>query len=463
MSSESTEQPPKYTYTPFPQTTTVHPLRPYHVPQDTDHYYTPFGNATNSKEDRNDDMTDMDSQSTLKEMASFGFVKYLSVAISHPFEVAKTLLQIQYLPNEDVIDIPEVSLGTNGSEEDVDEDEDDEFSARSSQSLDPSSPGFRKTKSSDSQGYLTTNVYDESTRPKYMLPPLKNGVWSTLGTLKNHNTEGFGSLWKGQFVSWLYDMGHLFLQPTLESALNDAFDLYDDTIPLIYLDHVGPNIATLVTSHLVVGVLLSPLEVVQTRLIVQTSSPIHKKYSGTLDCLRKMIKEEGLSSLYWSHNLLPSIIYHTICPLLECTVPLIIDRVFHISPSDSPFLYGLAQLGLDTLQLLITLPLQTIRKRLQCQIRSRTPGKSFETIVQTRKAPYIGMLDAIYRIIIEEGVSQRYVPMRGSSQKRRGQRGLLDSYGIRGLYHGFYIHFTTNVTTFLFRAMNGVEDEFEKY
>ncbi len=60
-------------------------------------------------------------------------------------------------------------------------------------------------------------------------------------------------------------MCHLFLQPTLEGALNDAFDLYDDTIPLIYLDHVGPNIATLVTSHLVVGVLLSPLEVAKTR------------------------------------------------------------------------------------------------------------------------------------------------------------------------------------------------------
>jgi len=232
---------------------------------------------------------------------------------------------------------------------------------------------------------------------------------------------------------------------------------------LIYLDRVGPNIATLVTSHLVVGVLLSPLEVIQTRLIVQTSSPIHKKYSGTFDCLLKMIKEEGFSSLYWSHNLLPSIVYHTISPLLECTVPLIIDRVFHISPTDSPFLYGLAQLGLNTLQLLIILPLETIRKRLHCQIRSRTPDKPFETIVQTRKAPYVGMLDATYRIIIEEGISQKYVPMRGNVQKRRRQRGWLDNYGIRGLYHGFYIHFTANVITFLFQTVNGVEDEFENY
>jgi hypothetical protein len=102
MTSESTEQQqPKYTYAPFPQTTTVHPLRPYYVPQNADHYYTPFGNGTTSKEDQND-MTDIDSQSILKDLASLGLVKYIGVISSHPFEVAKTLLQVQYLPNEDV-------------------------------------------------------------------------------------------------------------------------------------------------------------------------------------------------------------------------------------------------------------------------------------------------------------------------------------------------------------------------
>lgn len=60
-------------------------------------------------------------------------------------------------------------------------------------------------------------------------------------------------------------MLHLFAQPTLEATLNDTFDLYDDTIPLVHLDHVGPNIATMVTSHLVVGLVLSPLELVRTR------------------------------------------------------------------------------------------------------------------------------------------------------------------------------------------------------
>lgn len=69
----------------------------------------------------------------------------------------------------------------------------------------------------------------------------------------------------GQYTNWIYEMLHLFAQPTLEATLNDTFDLYDDTIPLVHLDHVGPNIATMVTSHLVVGLILSPLELVRTR------------------------------------------------------------------------------------------------------------------------------------------------------------------------------------------------------
>lgn len=69
----------------------------------------------------------------------------------------------------------------------------------------------------------------------------------------------------GQYMNWFYEMLHLLLQPTLEGTFNDLFDLYDDTIPLVHLDTVGPNVATLVASHLVVGVLLSPLELVRTR------------------------------------------------------------------------------------------------------------------------------------------------------------------------------------------------------
>ena len=56
-----------------------------------------------------------------------------------------------------------------------------------------------------------------------------------------------------------------FLQPGFESSLNDVFGLYDDTIPLMHLEKIAPNLITIVVSHIVVGVLLSPLEIIRTR------------------------------------------------------------------------------------------------------------------------------------------------------------------------------------------------------
>lgn len=69
----------------------------------------------------------------------------------------------------------------------------------------------------------------------------------------------------GQRVTWIHEMLWGLLQPGLQSTLNDLFGLYDDTIPLSHLDRIAPNIITLVASHIVVGVLLSPLEIIRTR------------------------------------------------------------------------------------------------------------------------------------------------------------------------------------------------------
>ncbi|KAI8358805.1 hypothetical protein B0O80DRAFT_484881 [Mortierella sp. GBAus27b] len=97
-----------------------------------------------------------------------------------------------------------------------------------------------------------------------------------------------------QSTNRVYEMLYLFAQPTLEATLNDTFALYDDTIPLVHLDHVGPNIATMVTSHLVIGFILSPGICPYT--IVQTGNPLHRKYTGIFNCIMTITQEEGVSA-----------------------------------------------------------------------------------------------------------------------------------------------------------------------
>jgi len=262
--------------------------------------------------------------------------------------------------------------------------------------------------------------------------------------------EGFFSLWKGQLTYWLYDMSHLFLQPTLEGVLNDTFDLYDDTIPLVHLDSVGPNIATLVLSHLVVGLFLNPLEIVRTRLIVQSASSDKAKYNGPFHALLAIIKEEGYETLFWGKDVIPNALYHIFNPLFQHCTPLIIDRWLHLSAADAPLLYGLTELSLNTLQLVITLPLDTIRKRLHAQINTRTPNRPFLTTVRTRQAPYAGPLDCALRLVTEERVP-RPTKLRPAS--------FYMAHGIGALFRGFSFHVTSNLLTTTVSGLTGIKDD----
>ncbi|KAL0083020.1 mitochondrial carrier domain-containing protein [Phycomyces blakesleeanus] len=331
------------------------------------------------------------------------------------------------------------------------------------------------------------SVYDDESRPVHQMAPMGGGVLEILSVIVKQPGEGWMSLFKGQRVTWVYEMARACLQPALEGALNDVFGLYDDTIPLMHLDNVTPNMTTMVASHLAIGILLSPLEIIRTRLIVQSSSPTNAKYRHLIHAFATMCREEGgLGKVYGSINLLPTILYHTIHPLLTCSTPLIIDRWLHISASDSPILYGAAQLAMSTLALLITLPLEVIRKRLQCQVpyspKEIGGGGPFETSVALRPVPYNGILDAVYKIMKEEGTKKKHNTKRTVIKRRKDYNNSDDNdsnsedgetfendrqikttsaWGIRGLYRGFGMQLAANALLFVFHTINGIEVDFD--
>ncbi|KAF9343133.1 hypothetical protein BGX34_007163, partial [Mortierella sp. NVP85] len=205
-------------------------------------------------------------------------------------------------------------------------------------------------------------------------------------------------------------------------------------------------------------------------LIVQTANPLQRKYSGMTNCFKTIIQEEGVAALWGGINLFPTLAYHALTPLFANSIPLIIDRVFKLSAADSPVLYSLAELGLNTVDLLLRLPIETVRKRLQIQVQNkgRQPvhgAKKYRTVVETRKKPYQGMVDCVYRIIKEEGGHHRRV-----SQTTRNsdgqvvttpvpQRPWYSAWGVRGLYTGLGIQLVGNVGLFVVGAVNKFQDE----
>lgn len=197
------------------------------------------------------------------------------------------------------------------------------------------------------------------------------------------------------------------------------------------------------------------------RLVVQTADPTQRKYTGMLNCISTIISEEGVSALWGGVNLVPTVLYHTLTPLIANSIPLVIDRVFNISASDSPLLFSVAELGLETLDLLIRLPLETVRKRLQIQIQAKIPGKRYETVIETRKRPYAGVIDCVYKIIQEEGGQHKRLSSKKSDD---GEVTFVDrpwysSWGVRGLYTGLGMHLTSNLAMFAVGAVTNLQDD----
>ncbi|KAI7875430.1 mitochondrial carrier, partial [Lichtheimia hyalospora FSU 10163] len=425
---------------------------------------------------------------TIAKFTSFAAFKYFMTMLTSPFEVGTTLLQVQYAPHESV----EVIAFRESKHEDVTMSHHDLSSTSSSDEGDgffgsrPHNTTNRSTlKSRFSNDPIATSVYDDKHRPAHQMAPMDGGVLDILSRIVRQPTEGWKSLFKGQRVTWIHEILWGLLQPGLQSMLNDVFGLYDDTIPLSHLDRIAPNIITLVASHIVVGVLLSPLEIIRTRLVVQSASPLCCKYKGVMHAFSTMCREEGgIRSVYLSNNnLVPTVLYHTIRPLLASSVPIVIDRMLGITAADAPVLYGAAELAIRTLGLLVTLPLETIRKRLQCQVVRSTSTAAviapFHTTVAIRPVPYNGILDALYKIMKEEGTrikkndSKQFITsMELSSSdsdededdfmiqtQRQQQQQSASAWGIRGLYKGFGMQMAANGMVFLFHVLNGIDEE----
>jgi fusion and transport protein UGO1 len=426
---------------------------------------------------------------------SAGF-NYASTCLAMPFEVGKLLLQVQWVPRDEVwlsfgemereeeltkarragatnrrgvqqtinseddddddndsilgatgtaadwaTDGDDVSGGQRdfGGEDDELSDEDDAdlyFHDQSNQSsggrtTDLSSMPRRRKKPTDSTGYvMRRSVHEDSTRPEFIMPiVVRGGVWEMIKAV-GRGKEGYFGLWKGTLTTFLTDTATSTVQPIVSLVLSTFAPSALTPMPLPYAPYPYRSLALLLSSHLLTGFIVSPLDLIRTRLIAQSTLSAHRKYSSPLHALRQILHEEGgWRSIYLHPNLLiPTILDYTIRPLFSLGTPLYIEHKLRLDPLTSPVRYSLAEFLISNLSLLITLPIETVRRRLQLQTRSTLraarkavrskagehPGgvsgtvplpvysKPLRTCVETRPRPYEGVCEAIYRIVTEE-------------------------------------------------------------
>ncbi|EIW86536.1 mitochondrial carrier [Coniophora puteana RWD-64-598 SS2] len=385
-------------------------------------------------------------------------MQYTSTALAMPLEVGKLLLQIQWLPRE----TGETEMSQVVQEKEPEEEQFSESSDDESYFADPSGntvPRNRTPRIVDDNGYVVrTSILDEGTRPEYIIPPgTADTTWAMVKRIVAFQGEGWTSLWKGLLTSCIHDVLSSNLQPVLDNFLQS---LFLSATP----DFSGPPLLLPVLSHVVTGFLLSPLDLVRTRLIAQSAMQRHKTYTGPIHALSHIITHEGgLKGIYLHpHLFIPTLLDNTLRPLLHIVLPVYIARNMgigpHVAADTYPVVWGIAELLGNCASLLVTLPIETVRRRLQVQTRGT--AKPLQTCVETRPVPYNGVVDAMWHIISEE---RSDLPLKTDRKKRTEEEAENDNWrrhtGIGQLYRGLGMRLSASVIVFLLSTVNGDETD----
>lgn len=389
--------------------------------------------------------------------------------------------------------------------------------------------GRKKRRMVDASGYvMRKSVYDDGARPDFVMPVVvRGGVWEMMKAV-GRGKEGWLGLWKGSFTSFILEVTSSTIEPIVSSVLSLFVPSALSPLPLAFAPYPYKTLGLLLSSHLLTGIIVSPLDLVRTRLIAQSTLLAHRKYSGPYDAVQKMLREEGgWRTAYLHPNLLiPTILDFTLRPLLSLGAPLFIEHTLRLEPNTHPISYAIAELAISTASLCITFPIETVRRRLQLQIRkpagssasatsrqitratlqqqssvtSSTSSahehggislaggnvgvRGLRTCVETRPIAYVGVVEAIYRIVTEETVATHTwshkpdaseADAAGSSEgssttKQRteaalnpmAQSGILAAKtghsslgGLRSLYRGFGMAFSANLVVFMLTLVSG--------
>ncbi|KAJ2551219.1 hypothetical protein EV175_003773 [Coemansia sp. RSA 1933] len=438
----------------------------------------------------------VDAVQTAKDLFRYAGLRYLSALASSPFNIAQTLLQVQYLPAAVQGPIP-ADEGRDILEEagDMLNPNDLEYYEylRMRHTNHGTQPRTSERAHVDHDGYVV-NTHEKgggSLKPGYQLAALPEDKLTVIRTLLKHPTEGFFSLFKGCFTQWLYDILYLLAQPSLEVLLNEMLGVYESAPLYTYIDAAAPSALTVVASSLLVGWMLSPLELVRTRLMVQSSSPIHRKYHGTYHGLKTIAKEEGgIWSMYFNpYNMVPTVISHTLNPIFRNMGTFVLDQVSGIDPYDHPTTFAFGHLLWKTIAATVMLPIDTVRTRLQAQPRytkreppagsarastassvksaAKSPFKEFRTCVPLSPVQYTGMVNCAWRIITEEGESLKKMKKRQTAAAlAKGNTGDgaqttgVAHYGLRGLYPGLTLQLGANIAIFGLNFISTDEADF---
>ncbi|KIP06926.1 hypothetical protein PHLGIDRAFT_127964 [Phlebiopsis gigantea 11061_1 CR5-6] len=404
----------------------------------------------------------LDVKALIVGLFTSALLQYATTAVAVPWDVSKTLLQVQWIPRDlDTIPAREVEYEDEDESNETSHEEESYFA--DPQVLEQESPLPRLT---DEKGYvIRQSVADEDLLPEYVIPVgSASGVWDMIGRLRAFRPEGWLSLWKGLLTTTVQEMLSSALQPVVRSLLET---LLSPLFGLTSSSFNPPPILVPIAAQILTGFILSPLDLVRTRLMVQSSVPRHRSYSGPIDALNKILEHEGgIRGVYFHpHLFLPTMLDCALRSVVPFALPGLIASALSITPEAHPIALNCIELIGSLSSLLITIPFETVRRRLQVQVRGT--AKPLKACVELRPVPYNGMVDAFWHILTEE---RSDIPLQPTRRRRKsvGSKAKVEeeenrerwmrSTGLGQLYRGLGLRLGASVVVFVL-ALLGAKEE----
>ncbi|OAL46946.1 mitochondrial carrier, partial [Pyrenochaeta sp. DS3sAY3a] len=518
------------------------PLRPYYIPPsiglapDVPHNqtassqaYRGAGRSSSSKaslgSQARDILSDLDYDSYFpnsnptvaehaKKLLDQALWNYTSVLLAQPFEVAKTILQIQ----EARAQLPGLKHGgeewgvrsrpesfASGKFEDYPSDESDEdspgyFTSTTPQSRQASAPYSPSASESRSPQRRRKHANSRSRSSTPTRPPpasfrkleLKRSDALLEVISQLWQKESAWGVWKGTNCTFIYNFLLKTTESWFRSALSAIFNVPDPGLignavsgigGLDIIDSPSPlmSLGVAVAATAIAATILAPLDLVRTRLII---TPISSTPRSIYPCLSL------LPSFSIPPSLLPATLLHACVPtLISSSTPLVLRSTFSIDPILTPTTYSFSTFLSSLTELFMRLPLETVLRRAQVAalhdneqdrlsasyrtLPSHSKSHSiatdasdastaFKTIVEP--GPYKGVLGTMWFIAREEGItvigpnaakaaSAKQMGFARPTRTRKGQ-------GVHGLWRGWRVGVWGLVGIWGAAAMGGGGGEF---
>jgi len=366
------------------------PLRPYYIPKD------PLENVMNfdvnekpisSRAMKSSSFSAGDyfmDAATTSDMISAWLnelgTQYVSCLISQPFEVAKTILQVQYRP-----------AGMTEAEEEKDfdgssntsEESDPEYFASATVQHESSRASTRPT---DRAGFIYPS---RDARPSWQLGQHKSSVRSVLSAL--WRKEGIWGIWKGQNAGFACYVLQTTLENWLGSLLSAILALPDPAVADISESiHPLASLGLVVTSSALSAIILAPLDILRVQQMVALAEDSH--------FLRFSYSSNLADYMCPSILVLPTALNAAVPSIIEHGSPWFVRQYMGVDAILHPTLFTACSFAADCVQLFVAWPIETVLRRGEAQLAR--PNKS---VVQVGK--YYGIVGTMWSIIRQEGAS----------------------------------------------------------